>query len=86
MGAGGVTQIGDLTRPENCAELAKRRRILRMLVERGGCWACLHRDRSVMAWGRSVCSANAARSFPLCTKDRKAPAFALDEEQIKETP
>jgi hypothetical protein len=75
---------GDLTRPENCAELRDRRRIKALLVERGGCWACVHRDQEVMFWGRSVCKANNARSFPLCLKDNKAPAFEMDEAQVKE--
>lgn len=79
-----MTLLGDLTRPENCAELAERRRIKRLLMERGGCFACLHRDPSVLAWGRSVCKANHARSFPLCLKDGKAPAFEMDEERVKE--
>jgi hypothetical protein len=76
--------IGDLTRPENSAELAERRRILGRLMNRGGCWACLNRDPEVMAWGRSVCKGNPKRSFPLCLKDGQAPAFELDEQQIRE--
>lgn len=76
--------IGDLTRPENCAELAERRRIKALLVERGGCWACLNRDKEVLAWGRSVCKANPKRSFPLCAKDGKQPQFDMDEQQVRE--
>ena len=76
--------IGDLSRPENCAELAQRRRIKALLLERGGCWACLNRDKAVLAWGRSVCKDNHARSFPLCAKDGRKPAFEMDEEQVKE--
>ena len=76
--------IGDLTRPENCAELAERRKIKRLLVERGGCFACIHRDKDVLAWGRSVCKVNAKRSFPLCLSDGRAPAFEMDEDQVKE--
>lgn len=78
-----MPQFGDLTRPENSAELAERRRILALLTERGGCWACLNRDRAVLAWGRSVCKADHARSFPLCAKDGRKPAFEMDEEQVK---
>ena len=73
-----------LTRPENAAELAERRKILRRLTERGGCWACLHRDPTVLAWGRSVCSGNPSRAFPLCMKDGRSPAFELDEKQLTE--
>lgn len=76
--------LGDLTRPENCAERAERRRILALLTERGGCWACLNRDKAVQVFGRSVCKANHARSFPLCTKDGRKPAFEMDEDQVRE--
>lgn len=79
-----MTLIDGLTRPENFGELSERRRIKALLVERGGCWACIHRDKTVLAWGRSVCQANNARSFPLCLKDGKAPAFEMDEAQVKE--
>jgi hypothetical protein len=79
-----MTLLGDLTRPENCAELRDRRRIKALLVERGGCWACIHRDTAVLAWGRSVCKANNRRSFPLCLKDGQEPAFEMDEAQVKE--
>lgn len=76
--------LGDLTRPENSAERAERKRILRLLTERGGCVFCLHRDTAVLGWGRSVCKANHARSFPLCTKDGQKPAFEMDEDQVRE--
>lgn len=79
-----MTLTPGLTRPENFGELAQRRRIKALLTERGGCWACLHRDPDVLAWGRSVCKANNRRSFPLCMKDGKAPAFEMDEAQVKE--
>lgn len=78
-----VTLLGDLTRPENCAELRDRRRLLRALTDRGGCWACVHRNPEVMAWGRSVCKANAKRAFPLCTSDGQAPAFEADWDQVR---
>lgn len=74
--------IGNLTRPENAAELRQRLRILRELREKGGCAACQHRDPTVMAWGRSVCRAYPARSFPACTTDGRAPAFLLDETML----
>lgn len=77
--------IGDLTRPENCAELAERRRILRVLNERGGCWACQLRDKTVLVWDRAICTVR-DRAFPKCTEDGKAPAFELDEHQLRETP
>lgn len=79
-----MSLISGLTRPENSAELAERRRILRRLTEKGGCWACLNRDREVLAWGRSVCKGNPKRSFPMCLKDGQAPAFEMDEAQIRE--
>jgi hypothetical protein len=79
-----VPLLGDLTRPENCAELAERRKIRRLLAQHGGCAFCLHRDHTVLAWGRSVCKVNHARSFPLCLKDGKAPAFEMDEAKILE--
>jgi hypothetical protein len=78
-----MTLLGDLSRPENCAELAQRRRILRILNERGGCWACQLRDKTVMAWGRSVCQ-TPKRAWPACTSDGKAPAFTLDPDQLKD--
>jgi hypothetical protein len=31
-----------------------------------------------------VCKGNPKRSFPLCLKDGQAPAFELDEQQIRE--
>lgn len=78
-----VTLLGDLTRPENAAELRDRRRLLRVLTERGGCWACKNRDPAVLAWGRSVCEANPKRAFPLCTSDGQVPSFEMDEDQVK---
>jgi hypothetical protein len=80
-----VPLIGDLTRPENGCELKQRRRILRILNERGGCWACTNRDKTVLVWGRAVCTTR-DRAFPKCTQDGKAPAFELDEQQLKDTP
>ncbi len=74
--------LGDLSRPENCAELAQRRRIKALLIERGGCAFCQHRDPSVLAWGRSVCT-KTGRAFPLCLHDKAKPAFELDEQQLK---
>lgn len=74
--------IGDLTRPENCAELAERRRILRLLNGRGGCAFCQHRNRTALVWGRAVCGTR-DRGWPNCTTDGKAPAFLLDELQLR---
>ena len=74
----------DLSNPEDCAERLVRRRALRTITEKGGCWFCKHRDPKVEHWGRSVCEANHARSFPLCTKDGQSPAFELDEDRLKE--
>jgi hypothetical protein len=78
--------IGDLTRPENACELQQRRRIAARIAQAGGCALCVHRDPTVMVWGRSVCSTTAARAYPLCLKDGRAPAFELDHEQLKGTP
>ena len=73
------------TRPENACELAERRRILRVLNERGGCWACRLRDQTVLVWGRAICTKR-DRTFPGCTTDGQAPAFELDEHQLRQTP
>ena len=56
------------------------------IAQAGGCAMCLNRDPTVMLWGRSVCKTNHARSYPLCLKDGNAPAFELDEQQLKDTP
>ena len=74
--------IGDLTRPENCAELAERRRILRVLNERGGCALCTQRNKAGLVWGRAVCHRD-GRTWPKCTQDGKEPAFTMDEDQLK---
>ena len=76
-----MTLLGDLTRPENCAELAERRRILQKIKEHGGCYFCRNRDKESMAWGRALCSTR-GRQWPTCTTDGKAPAFVLDEELL----
>ena len=78
-----MTLLGDLTRPENSAELAQRRRIRKILDDRGGCWACQNRDGTVMAWGRSVCQ-TPKRTWPTCTTDSRQPAFTLDPDQLKD--
>lgn len=78
-----MTLLGDLSRPENYAELAQRRRIRQILDERGGCWACTRRDQAVMAWGRSVCQ-TPKRTWPACTTDSRQPAFTLDPDQLKD--
>ena len=74
-----------LTRPERFAQLGEARRYRREIFEKGGCAFCVHRDKAVLAWGRSVCAANNARSFPLCMKDGRAPAFELDQTTLKRT-
>lgn len=73
----------DLSPPEHVADRRDRRRIVAQVVQAGGCGACLHRDRDVMGWGRSVCKPNPARAFPLCTKDGHKPEFSLDEETLR---
>lgn len=76
--------VDGLTNPEDSAERQARRRVLAALKSCGGCAMCIHRDPNVMAWGRSVCSADASRTFPACTTDNAAPTFALDEKKLKE--
>lgn len=73
--------IGDLTRPENAAELRERRRLLRLIEDKGGCVLCQNRDREVIAWGRSVCR-QAGRKWPGCAQDGREPRFVLDEVQL----
>jgi hypothetical protein len=73
--------IGDLTRPENYAELDQRRSLLQKINAQGGCAFCTHRDQAVMAWGRSICT-TPKRSWPTCTQDKRAPAFNLDPHQV----
>jgi hypothetical protein len=75
--------IGDLTRPENGAELRQRRAIADRVKACGGCALCLKRDRAVIGWGRSVCT-TAGRTFPQCATDEREPRFELDEQQIRE--
>lgn len=77
--------IGDLTRPENSAELRGGRRTAEKIKAAGGCPYCIHRDRSVMAWGRSVCF-KAGRVFPQCVGSQQYPAFEIDEQQLRDTP
>ncbi|TXH55156.1 MAG: hypothetical protein E6Q97_09390 [Desulfurellales bacterium] len=72
-----------LSPPEHIADRRARKRIVARLIRDGGCAYCIHRDRDVMGWGRSVCKANHARSFPLCTKDGRKPAFELDEDTLR---
>lgn len=77
--------IGDLTRPENGCELSQRRRVLEKVKAAGGCAYCTLRDKTVLVWGRAICTVR-DRAFPKCTEDGKAPAFELDEHQLRETP
>lgn len=72
-----------LSPPEHIADRRDRRRVLAILFRDGGCAHCVHRDPAVMAWGRSVCKADSARAFPLCTKDGRKPAFELDEDTLR---
>lgn len=75
-----------LTRPERFAQRSEARRYMREIFDRGGCAFCQHRDKAVLGWGRSVCRANPARSFPLCIKDGAAPAFELDRDTLTRKP
>ncbi|HEY9096430.1 MAG TPA: hypothetical protein VIN35_11845 [Hydrogenophaga sp.] len=75
-----------LTRPERFAQLDEARRYRRVIFEKGGCAFCVHRDKAVLAWGRAVCASNNARSFPLCMKDGRAPAFQLDQTTLQRNP
>lgn len=76
--------VDNLTNPEDSAERLARRRVLVQIKSCGGCAMCIHRDNDVLAWGRSVCSANASRIFPACTSDGAHPQFTLDESKLKE--
>lgn len=76
--------VDSLTNPEDSAERLARRRVLEQIKKCGGCGMCIHRDNDVLAWGRSVCSANESRTFPACTADGARPQFALDETKLKE--
>jgi hypothetical protein len=73
----------DLTTPEDSAERLARRRVLQTITDKGGCAYCVHRDRDVLAWGRSICSADQARSFPRCTTDARSPVFELDQKRLQ---
>lgn len=75
--------IDGLTRPENCGELSQRRKVLALLMRCGGCAMCVHRDRTVIAWGRSICGDGRKRSWPLCMKDGGKPSFTLDEATLQ---
>jgi hypothetical protein len=81
-----VTLIPGLTRPENFVERPQRRRIAAKIAQAGGCAMCLNRDRTCLVFGRAVCISNHSRAYPLCLKDGKAPAFELDEQQLKDFP
>lgn len=76
----------DLTRPERSAQFAEARRHLRHVIERGGCPFCIHRDPTVIGWGRAVCQAAPKRAFPLCLKDGATPAFEVDETTLQRKP
>lgn len=73
--------LGDLTRPETCAERAKLRRLRAKVVQAGGCPFCVHRGAE--GWGRAVCSRE-GRAFPLCLHDKASPAFEPDEDRLTE--
>jgi hypothetical protein len=70
--------IDGLTRPENCAELRDRRRVLSLLARCGGCALCTQR---IEGWGKVGCKHES--TFPMCTKGRR-PKFELDEAALKE--
>lgn len=73
----------DLTVPEHGCDRSQRQAIAERVKACGGCALCLERDRKVIGWGRSVCRKD-GRSFPQCATDNKTPAFALDEQQLKD--
>lgn len=75
-----------LTRPERFAQLGEARRYMRDIYEKGGCAFCVHRDKAMLAWGRSVCASSSTRSFPNCMEDGRAPAFELDQTTLQRTP
>lgn len=72
--------MSGLSPPEQVADQRAMRRILGILMRSGGCPNCIHRTE---AWGKTICSGHAGRSFPLCAKDGQAPEFKLDEETLR---
>lgn len=72
----------DFTRPERAAQICQAKRYRLQIIKDGGCSFCMHRDREVLLWGRSICGTGKARSFPACIHDGKKPEFTLDESQL----
>ncbi|WP_426269173.1 hypothetical protein ACN9MB_13180 [Dyella kyungheensis] len=70
-----------LTGPERQAERAQAKRIRAQIYAVGGCGLCIHRDRSVQGWGRSICQIP-GRIFPRCMHTQ-GKQFQLDHEQLK---
>jgi hypothetical protein len=71
-----------LSGPEQCAERMLQKRIVAELRRCGACIRCVHRDRDVIGWGRSVCGTE-GRTFPVCVRDGGAPGFELDESTLR---
>lgn len=70
----------DLSPPEQIADRRATRRILGILMRSGGCPNCIHRTE---AWGKTICSGHAGRSWPLCSSDGNKPKLELDEETLR---
>jgi len=73
----------DFTRPERAAQVCQAKRYRRQIMAGGGCGFCHNRDKEFTYFGKSVCSSNRYRSFPLCMKDKQAPEFELDQSTLR---
>lgn len=70
--------LDDHTRPERFVEVHRAKDVRARIQRAGGCAFCLHRDREVDAWGRSICGLSPQRRFPGCID---ADVFALDHDR-----
>lgn len=70
----------DYHRPERFAEFAAAREAAKRIRELGGCGACLHRNRSVSVFGRSICARVTGAAFPNCLDTEVA--FEPDREVL----
>ena len=68
-----------LTRPERFAGLQKARELVEK-VKACPCAFCLHRDATVIGWGRAICRER--RTWPKCTESG-SPGFELDETTLE---
>lgn len=72
-----------LTRPEKAAAFGHARNFVkRELMAGRACALCTHRSKHTY-WDLHRCALKPERTFPLCMKDGRQPAFELDESQVK---